>query len=364
MLKINIVVCGKFHYDKYSHHLGDCLDKVYFSHKPKSFGKLAASKKSNHSLKEYMLGLHLKILKEFALDVCLPFYHRVWESSVLSSFEPSDANIFLLHGNSKRIIKKCRDMGKIVIGEAVNLHPHVLDQRLKNEASTLGLPYKSVVSKKIVDESLMCDFILTPSEGVAKSYIEAGISESKIITIPYGSAGEVKINCRPYHSGSKIRVLCVGQIMLRKGQHRLLAELNDTSKYDVTLVGREHPDYMNKIREIGTPFKHIRHVEHSKLIKMMSEYDVLVVPSIEDGFAMVALEALSSGTPVVISCFAGASEVIKKCGGGVVYDPLIPGDLIQKLEQVASGEYKPSGIPIPTWQVYANNLISEISCRS
>lgn len=281
----------------------------------------------------------------------------------MSSFEPNDINVFLLHGNSKRIIEKCRDMGKIVVGEAVNMHPHILDQRLKEEACGLDLPYKSFISKNIIDESLMCDYILAPSEGVALSYLASGISSDKIITIPYGSVGAIEINCKPKKMGSKIKVLCVGQIMLRKGQHRLLAELNDSSRYDITLVGREHPEYMARIRKIGTPFNHVRHIEHVKLMEVMSNYDVLVVPSIEDGFAMVALEALSSGIPVVVSCFAGASEIIKKCGGGFVFNPLQPGDLIDKLEQVVNGEYFPTGIAIPTWETYANNLISELLHR-
>jgi glycosyltransferase involved in cell wall biosynthesis len=53
--------------------------------------------------------------------------------------------------------------------------------------------------------------------------------------------------------------------------------------------------------------------------------DLFVLPSRFDGFALVVLEALASGTPVVISSAAGAAEYIGDTAAVVVAEPSVEG---------------------------------------
>ena len=49
----------------------------------------------------------------------------------------------------------------------------------------------------------------------------------------------------------------------------------------------------------------------------------MILPSINtaEGFGGVVLEAISCGTPVIVSMYAGISELIKRYNAGIVYDP-------------------------------------------
>lgn len=65
--------------------------------------------------------------------------------------------------------------------------------------------------------------------------------------------------------------------------------------------------------------------------------DMLCLPSISrlEAFGIVALEAMASGVPVVVSDIPGVREVIEPGETGLIADPLAPRDLADKIGQLA-----------------------------
>jgi glycosyltransferase involved in cell wall biosynthesis len=61
-----------------------------------------------------------------------------------------------------------------------------------------------------------------------------------------------------------------------------------------------------------------RTVAHAQLRDEYARADVFVLPSIEDAFPLVTLEALASGLPVVVSDGAGTSELFNDGQNGIV----------------------------------------------
>ena len=51
--------------------------------------------------------------------------------------------------------------------------------------------------------------------------------------------------------------------------------------------------------------------------------DVVVYPSRDEIFGLVPLEALLSGTPVVVCGDSGCGEVISRVGGGLIVPPVL-----------------------------------------
>ena len=52
-----------------------------------------------------------------------------------------------------------------------------------------------------------------------------------------------------------------------------------------------------------------------------NEVDVLCLPSIDEGFGMVVLEAMSNGIPTIISKNVGASDLISDKANGMIVNP-------------------------------------------
>ena len=69
---------------------------------------------------------------------------------------------------------------------------------------------------------------------------------------------------------------------------------------------RNKIDQMN----LNSSIKLIGFVDHSEIPKWMSKMDVVIIPSVAEPFGLVAIEAINSGTPVVISKGAGICEFI------------------------------------------------------
>lgn len=359
---LNIYVCGKFHYDKYVHLLGENLKTLYFSHKFSAFPNLKHSFKVNIFIKEYLLGMHLKIFRENFLSTGLKLYHAIWQLHLRAVLKPNKANLFLIHGASLSAIKKIRKNGGVIIGEVVNIHPALLKKQLSIEAAFCNqkFHFNDWSIEKIQSEVNFCDYLIAPSDSVAQSYSMMGFPNSRIKVIPYGiesnNEKRLVIKNKPTTNGP-IKIICVGQICLRKGQHRLINELKNIDNYELTLVGRPDPTYLASLYDMNVKFNHIHHVENHELLRLIESHDLFVLPSIEDGFGVVTVEALSVGTPVLVSKYAGSSEIVSKFGGGYVFDPTCAGDFANKYE-----DFQKHGVPeinglIPNWNDYSKELI-------
>jgi len=71
-----------------------------------------------------------------------------------------------------------------------------------------------------------------------------------------------------------------------------------------------------------------------EMTELMREFDVLCVPSLEEGFGMSALEAMSLGVPVVASRVGGLLELIEHNVTGWLFDPHDPIELSKLLMKV------------------------------
>jgi glycosyltransferase involved in cell wall biosynthesis len=381
---ISIAVCGRFHYHHYVHYLAaqGVLQQITFSHRLSTFSDLPQELRSNIFLKEYVLGLHLRLVGRFAVTRFLPLYDGAWSLLSPLFFRPADVNLFLLHGNCVRIIQMAKAAGKIIVGEAVNAHPVYLQRLLQLETSELGLkrriPEATPAELREID---MLDYVLCPSDAVRDSYVAMGFDRSRTIVIPYGGyLGDASVLAPrdtrdtrdtrgrggpsgPSGPTGRRRLVCVAQLQVRKGLHHLLDSLllADPPGFELTLIGMADPDYLRLLRQKKFQFTHIPHMPNSELRQRLREFDVFVLPSIEDGFAVAAMEALEEGLPVVVSRFAGISEVVSKCGGGLIVDPTDHRALLQAIVDCADGNYPPLTGKVHSWSDYAQELAATLS---
>jgi glycosyltransferase involved in cell wall biosynthesis len=77
---------------------------------------------------------------------------------------------------------------------------------------------------------------------------------------------------------------------------------------------------------------HLGYVDDDEQEKLYADARVLVLPSLDEGFGLPALAAMSAGVPVIASRRGALPEVVGD--GGILFDPEEPGALVSALERV------------------------------
>lgn len=182
---------------------------------------------------------------------------------------------------------------------------------LKKEQSYLW--YNKSWMERYNREFQVADYCLVGSEFVKKSITRFVKDENKIIKIPYGvNLKQFKNSERDFLNGP-LHLLFVGGIIRRKGIHHLLKVISQYSSKDIILhlAGAYNPtdtlykEYKNSKNIIFEGF-----VTRDVISEIYNRCHVFILPSLAEGMAMVGLEALASGLPVICSENTGLDDVI------------------------------------------------------
>lgn len=149
-------------------------------------------------------------------------------------------------------------------------------------------------------ELSMADKIFVASTFTKKTLKQYSNTLSDIKVIPYGFP-IININ-RHYKSfnGRKIKALFVGGLSQQKGLSYLFDAVREfKDKIELTVVGRGDISHCPALKYALNDINYIPSLAHTEILKLMSESDVFVFPSLFDGFGLVITEAMSQGTPVI-----------------------------------------------------------------
>ena len=191
---------------------------------------------------------------------------------------------------------------------------HILhqDETLAEEYSRWGCDYIPI-DRRIVDRELQeyeeCDHILVPSNFVYRSFLKKGISEQKIIKIPFG----VDLSMfRPVAKADKVfRVIYVGALSLRKGIQYLLEAIGSINlpNIELWLIGAISLEVRPWLAKYEERFRYFGIIPRNELYKYYSQGSVLVLASIEEGLAYVQAQAMACGLPVIATTNTGAEDL-------------------------------------------------------
>jgi glycosyltransferase involved in cell wall biosynthesis len=170
-------------------------------------------------------------------------------------------------------------------------------------------------------EIALADIIITNSSLTARSHIEAGAAPSKIYVVPLGAPPVVpEIKLATNSRAAPLNVIWAGSFSLRKGAHYLLdawRRLNGGSSAVLNVYGRNGlPDRLLASRTEGISFH--GSVPQSRLFAAYETADILVFPTLSDGFGMVVAEAFAHGLPVITTDQAGAADLVTIENGWIV----------------------------------------------
>lgn len=267
---------------------------------------------------------------------------RAFDQAVSTHIRPCDvytaiSSCGLLSGRT------AKGLGAKYVCDRGSAHIKVQDELLKQEHQKWKIPYKAIdrrVVEREIEEYRESDLITVPSNFAKKTFLDQGIEETKITVIPYG------VDLSLFHpvsepSPDQFRVAFVGGVTLRKGIPDLMLAfkalrlpgkvLHLIGQPDTTLIKHlaSHSLWPAEAILMG-------HVPQIELKTHLSRANVLVLPSIEDGFGLVVAQALACGCPVVTTQNTGASELIIDGRNGFVVPPGDPVALRLAIENIAA----------------------------
>ncbi|NML63645.1 glycosyltransferase family 4 protein [Hymenobacter sp. RP-2-7] len=175
-------------------------------------------------------------------------------------------------------------------------------ERWPEWVSTLGGFKDSIAKLARKDEELrLANRILVASQFTANTLRDFPGLLAPIEVIPYGFPSVAET--RQYISvgrGRPLKLLFVGGLSQRKGIADLFAAVKALGSHvELTVVGGKTTNNCLALDAALTRHQWIPSLPHASILSLMREHDVLVFPSLFEGFGLVITEAMSQGTPVI-----------------------------------------------------------------
>ncbi|MGB7602981.1 MAG: glycosyltransferase family 4 protein [Candidatus Sulfotelmatobacter sp.] len=269
------------------------------------------------------LGAGLTPLKQFLTAGEGPFsiigVYRHFDSKVaqrLADLRP-DA-VYCYEGGALQTFREARRLGITTIYEQASCYWYWVRDLLKQEAERSPelvalLPNLADSDEHLQwkDEELsLADYVFVASEHVRRT-LAGTVANDKIRVVNYG-APEVHHRERTAADPSQpLRVLFVGALVQHKGIGYLLDAIDQIGQLvELTLVGRRFQPN-SRVDDACRRWRWYETLSHREVLDIMMESDVLVLPSLGEGFGLVVAEALACGLPAIVTPNVGASDLIR-----------------------------------------------------
>jgi glycosyltransferase involved in cell wall biosynthesis len=203
-------------------------------------------------------------------------------------------------------------------------------------AITLGGFKDSTEKLNRKDEEIsLADTIIVASSFTSKTLAQYPGTLPKVQVVPYGFPLAKEKQYRSFTGNQKLKVLFVGGLSQRKGLSYLFKAINDLGAHVcLTIVGRGGVDDCKPLAENIRKHTWIETLPHTKVLELMCEHDILIFPSLFEGFGQVITEAMARGTPVITTDRTAGADIIKHGENGWLVSAGCAGAISNALEQI------------------------------
>ena len=162
-----------------------------------------------------------------------------------------------------------------------------------------------------VRELELATTVVVPSRFVLQSLPRDVRAQKRCILAPFGSPAPAPESAEPTCQAGRLRILFVGAMTQRKGLADLFAAMRLLNRPDVELVVMGTPLMaVSFYRSHNVEFIYEPPRPHDDVLALMRTCDVLVLPSVVEGRALVQQEALASGLPLLVTPNAGGDDLV------------------------------------------------------
>jgi alpha-maltose-1-phosphate synthase len=273
-----------------------------------------------------------------------PTVDDVWESTdwylrrSLRGRDSEDLSVYAYEDgayNTFSSLKEARKVYELPIGYWRSMHSLLKEERERKPewAATLsGLKDPQAKLDRKDRELELADQIIVPSDFVESTL--PLVHQGRTAVVPYGCPVPVSEN-QVYHSPKgALKVFFCGSLGQRKGISYLFDAVARMAPYvEVTVVGTQVAPcaaLTNALRQT----KWYPSLPNQAVLELMRQSDVLVFPTLFEGRALVVLEALSQGIPVITTINSGTADVIVNGESGFLVPARSTEEIYQALESL------------------------------
>lgn len=244
-----------------------------------------------------------------------------FDKSVARKLEPAEDGLFVGYaGVCLESLQRANEIGLTTVVERESSHiraqKEILDEEyLKYEQGVPSISQQHM--KREEKEYDITDYITTPSKFAQDSFIEQGYDEEKVKRVPFG-VNQPELPDVP--NDDTVYFIYAGSVSLRKGIQYLLPAWDSLDLPDAELIVAG--DLTESTQSVVQEYKDTEDIHFlgwvDDIYEVFGKSSVFVFPSLEDGFAMVVIEAMASGLPAIVSENTGAKDCVREGVDGQV----------------------------------------------
>ncbi len=229
---------------------------------------------------------------------------------------------------SLETLRTAKRLGIPTVLERPNAHTRFCYDMAAKECRRLGIPvhpeytFSPSILTREEAEFAASDYLLCPSDFTAQSFIAQGFAPEKLLRHTYGF-DETRYfpESLTREAKKKFIVLFVGVDPVRKGLHFALEAwlLSPAIKDGIFMIaGEVSPEFKRRFKEDFADPSVLQLGFRRDVPELMRKADVLLLPSIEEGFGLVCVEAIGSGCVPLVS--KACTEVCEHMDNSLVHE--------------------------------------------
>jgi glycosyltransferase involved in cell wall biosynthesis len=197
------------------------------------------------------------------------------------------------------------------------------------------------------------------------------------IIVPYGFPPISPETARPRRGAinktNPLRLLFVGGLSQRKGIADLFTAASELGTIvSLTIIGAKVTADCKVLDKELSRYRWIPSLPHEEILNEMRMHDVLVFPSLFEGFGLVISEAMSQGTPVIATERTAGPDLITHGKNGWIIKAGLKDELVRQLEELvrSSDAVQEAGFlarqkaATRPWSIYGRELAAAITKNS
>jgi glycosyltransferase involved in cell wall biosynthesis len=242
--------------------------------------------------------------------------------------------------------KWAREHGGKTFLDAGNSHIENFWENLSEEQRRWKSPYPPISAyyyERTLKTMEQVDYVFTASNFVKQSYLARGFKPEQLFHHPRPidiSSFRPREGERP--KDKPLTLIHTGALCLRKGTPYLLEAfrlvLKKSPRARLVLRDSVRDDVKDILaRNNDLPITWLGHMPHRELAEHLRQADIFVLPSLEEGMVLTAVEAMGCGLPAILTPNCGANDFIESSISGEVVpirDPQATADAILKWENI------------------------------